>query len=91
MKPVLERLGLADPLVAIAFDILDERVDALKNLAVLRLPPEVVLPGARVPYQLHSARSCRIPSPCSRRSIDASSRRAFSGLFRRWAVSFRDS
>lgn len=45
----------------------------------------------RIPDQVHLARSCTTPPPCSRRSIDASSRRAFSWLPSGWAVSFRDS
>ena len=40
LEAVLERLGLADPLVAVALDIGDELVDPLEDLAVLGLPPQ---------------------------------------------------
>src|SRR3984957_255861 len=83
LEAVLERPGLADPLVAVALDIGDELVDPLEDLAVLGLPPHVVRPGGLVPDELHSSRSRSTPPPCSRRSIEASSRRAFSGLRRR--------
>jgi hypothetical protein len=42
---VFERLRFADALVAVAHDVLDQLVDALEDLAVLGLPPQVVLPG----------------------------------------------
>jgi hypothetical protein len=35
VKPVLERFGLPDPQGVVALDVLDERVDALEDLAVL--------------------------------------------------------
>src|SRR3712207_3469974 len=83
LEAVLERLRLADPLVAVAGDVLQERVDPLQDLAVLGLPPDVVGPGVLVPDELHSFESrssCVAPPPCSRRSIAVSRRRAFSGL-----------
>ena len=36
-----------------AKDIPDEQVDALEDLSILCLPPEVVLPGIDVPHQAH--------------------------------------
>ena len=83
LEPVLERLELADPLVAAALDIGDQSVDPLEDLAVLSLPPQVVIPGGLVPDELRSARSRAMPPPCLSRSIEASSRLAFSGLRRR--------
>src|SRR6266446_8764543 len=79
LEAVLERLGLADPLVAVALDIGDQGVDPLQDLTVLGLPPHVVRPGRLVPDELHPSKSRSMP-PRSSRSMDASSRRAFSGL-----------
>jgi len=42
---VAERLRLADPLVPVALDIRNEGVDVLEGLAVLELPPDIVVPG----------------------------------------------
>src|SRR5512145_32295 len=83
LEPMLERLRLADSLVTVAVDVLDQGIDPLEDLAVLDLPPEVVVPCALIPDELHSTRSWTSPRPASSRSIDASSRRAFSGLRRR--------
>ena len=80
LEAVLERLRLADAFVAVALDVGDQGIDPLQDLTVLLLPPDVVLPGGLVPYQLHSRMSRSTPPPCSSRSIEASSRRAFSGL-----------
>jgi hypothetical protein len=73
---MLERLGLADPVVAVAVDVLDQGVDPLEDLAVLALPPHVVRPGALVPNDLHSVRSRAVPPPASSRSIDISGQSA---------------
>ena len=51
---VLEGLRLADALVAVAHDVLDQQIDSLEDLSVLSLPPEVVFPGVDVPDQPHS-------------------------------------
>jgi hypothetical protein len=48
---MLERFGLADPGLAVALTVLDEQVDALEYLAVLGLPPQVVLPCVGIPNQ----------------------------------------
>ena len=61
VEPVLERLGLADALVVVAGDVLRECVDPLQDLAVLGLPPEVVIPRLLVSDELHpsgSSSSC---------------------------------
>jgi hypothetical protein len=50
---VLERFGLADSFIAVAHDILNQGVDAPENLSILRLPPEIVLPGVAVPNEEH--------------------------------------
>ena len=42
---VAEGLRLADPLVSVALDVLDECVDALEGLAIFELSPDVVVPG----------------------------------------------
>src|SRR5664280_892349 len=55
------------------------RVDPFECLAVLTLSPQVVLPGALIPDELHSARSRSTPSPSSSRLIEVSGRRAFAG------------
>lgn len=47
LEAVFERLGLADPFIAVALDIRDQRVDALEDLAVLGLPPYGASPGVR--------------------------------------------
>ncbi len=57
VEPVLERLGLAQPLVAPASDVLDEQVDPPQHPSILLLPPEVVLPGRLVEHQPHSSSS----------------------------------
>lgn len=88
---MLERLGLADSFVAFALDVDDQLIDPLENLAVLGLPPDVVRPGGLVLDEFHSSRSRSTPPPCSRRSMEASSLRAFSGLRSRYAVSLSDS
>src|SRR5216683_4410270 len=80
LEAVLERLRLADSLVAVALDVCDQGVDAFQDLTVLDLPPKAVIPGGLVPDELHSARSRWMPPPCSSRSMEDSSRRAFSGL-----------
>src|SRR5665811_245814 len=80
VKTMLERLGLTDPLVAVAINILDQRIDPLQYFPVLGLPPHVVTPSTLVPHEFHSARTRSIPPPFSSRSIDAISRRTFSGL-----------
>ena len=46
-KPSLSGSGLHNSLVAVALDIGDQGVDPLEDLAVLLLPPNVVIPGAR--------------------------------------------
>lgn len=81
LEGVAQGLGLTDALVAVAGHLMDERIDALQDLAVLHLPPEVVLPGVLVPDELHSSiRSCGLPPPASNRSIASSRRRALAGL-----------
>src|ERR1700756_305458 len=80
VEAMLERLGLADSLVAVALDVGDQGVNPLEDPAVLGLPPDLVRPGGFVPDELHSSRSRSTPPSCSRRSMEASSRRAFSGL-----------
>lgn len=42
LEAMLERLGLADALVAVPLDVLEQIVDPFEDLAVLGLPPEVV-------------------------------------------------
>src|ERR1035437_2185666 len=91
LKPMSEWLRLTDPVVAVASDVLDQGVDPFERLAVLTLPPQIVLPGAFIPDDLHSARSRSTPSPSSSRLIESSRRRAFAGLLSRYAVSFSDS
>src|SRR5664280_2470759 len=91
LRPMSEWLGLTDSVVAVAGDVLDQGVDPFERLAVLTLPPQIVLPGAFIPDELHSARSCSTPSPSSSRLIESSRRRAFAGLLSRYAVSFSDS
>ena len=44
--PVAERLRLADASVSIAFNVLDEQIDSLQNLFVLKLPARVLIPCA---------------------------------------------
>ena len=46
---VFQGLRLADALVSVAINVLQEAVDPLKRLAVLPLPVKVVLPGIVVP------------------------------------------
>src|SRR5665647_3290934 len=58
-----EWLGLTDPVVVVAGDVLDQGADPFERLAVLTLPPQVVLPGAFIRDKLHSARSRSTPSP----------------------------
>jgi hypothetical protein len=50
---VLERFGLADSFIAVAHYILNQGVDAPENPPILRLPPEIVLPGVAVPNDEH--------------------------------------
>jgi hypothetical protein len=45
LEPVFERFGLSDPLVTVAFDVLDQCVGPLEDVPVLGLPPQVVAPG----------------------------------------------
>src|ERR1019366_4428990 len=71
LKPMSEWLRLTDPVVAVASDVLDQGVDPFERLAVLTLPPQIVLPGAFIPYDLHSARSRSTPSPSSSRLIES--------------------
>src|SRR5665647_2218762 len=61
-----EWLGLTDPVVVVAGDVLDQGADPFERLAVLTLPPQVVLPGAFIRDKLHSARSRSTPSPACR-------------------------
>jgi len=56
-----ERLGLADAFIAVAADVLDQFIDSLHDLAILGLPPQVVVPSELIPYQDHSARSRWMP------------------------------
>src|SRR5665647_452347 len=51
VKPTFEGLGFTDPLIAVPFEILDQRVDPSQDLAVLGLPPHVIIPGALVPHE----------------------------------------
>ena len=80
---VLEGLWFAETLIAVADDVADQQVDALEDLAVLGLPPQVVLPGVGSQIssirQSASTRSWGWPSPASRRSMASSSRRALVG------------
>lgn len=81
---VLERLRLADALIAVADGVLEEHVDALVNLPVVCLPPQVALPGVSVPDQAHQSSTTSItswtsPSADSIFSIASSRRRAFVG------------
>ena len=50
---MLEDLRPADAVVAVADDVPNEQVDALEDLAVLGLPPQVVLPCVKILDQLH--------------------------------------
>jgi len=47
LEPVLQQL--ADTLVSVALDIVDQLIDAFENLSVLSLPPPVVVPGVLIP------------------------------------------
>lgn len=81
-EAVFERFGFADPFVAVAYHVRDECVDPLERLAVLNLPPEVVLSVPRSKGGLHSesAKSRTVPAPFSSSSMEARRRRAFAGL-----------
>ena len=74
---VLQRLGLADASVAIAFNVFDEGIDALQGFLVLKLPAGVFVPGARRKDDLHegapyaSMSSWACPSPHSRERMDS--------------------
>ena len=50
----LERLRLADTVVTIAFDVLQQLVDAPEGLPVLCLSVEVIIPGVIVPEFSHA-------------------------------------
>src|SRR5690554_1371515 len=54
LEAVAQRLRLPQALVAVAGYVLDQGVDAFEDLPVLVLPPDIVLPGALRPHQLHS-------------------------------------
>jgi hypothetical protein len=41
LKPVSKWLGLTNPVVAVASDVLDQIVDPFERLAVLTLPPQI--------------------------------------------------
>jgi hypothetical protein len=51
VEAMFERFGLPDPRAAMPLDVLDEEVDSLEALAILRLPPDVVVPTAVIPGQ----------------------------------------
>src|SRR5690625_1745334 len=80
LEAVPHRCCVLQSLVAVASYVLDQRVDALEDLTVLILPPNIVLPGALRPHQFHSFDSRSIPWPDSNSSIAVTRRRAFSGL-----------
>src|SRR5215510_10799790 len=52
-KIMFQRLRLADAFIPVADDVAEEQVDPLDYLAVLRLPPEVVLPRIGIPDDAH--------------------------------------
>src|SRR5699024_5208815 len=91
LETVLQRFGLTDPFIAVTSDVLDQAIDPLQQLAVLLLPPQVVVPASRAEDDPHSSSSRSVPCPASSSSMEASSRRALAGLRSRYAVSFRDS
>jgi hypothetical protein len=80
VKAGLQRLRLADALIAASGDLAQKSVDPLENLSIRRLPPLVVLPGDFVPDEPHSDRSRTVPSPDSSRSIEPRSLLAFAGF-----------
>ena len=49
-------LGLADPIMPRPLYVAQEEIDALEHLAVVRLPPQVVLPRGVVPCEAHVSR-----------------------------------
>ena len=70
--------GFADAGVAVALNVLDQCVDTLEDLLVLKLPSSVFVPGARCESDQHGGRatyasinSCCSPLPSSRERIDS--------------------
>ena len=81
---VAKRLGLANAGIPVAFDVLDEQIDALENLLVLHLPACIFVPCAGRECEIHgdlpsytSINSWRWPSPRSIDSIDSRRTRWF--------------
>ena len=70
-KVAAQWLGIADAVGAVAFDALNEHVDASERFRVLPLPVEIVLPGVFVPDLTHGRvlrlRSDRARLGCVRR------------------------
>ena len=50
-----EALGLADALIAVAVDVLQEGIDSSRGLSVLRLLMQIVVPGVIVPGFDHAS------------------------------------
>ena len=59
--------GLADALVPVAADIIDQLIDALEQSAVVRLPGQVVAPAALGELDLHADCSVRSSGSISSR------------------------
>src|SRR4051794_15290633 len=89
---MLQGFRLAHAGVGIAHRGGNQLLDALDLGAVLLLPVQVVVPRVLVPDQPHGWISSRSSySPVSARSLASSSRRALTGLRRRYAVSRQES
>ena len=58
----LQRLGLAEALVSVPLDVLQERIDALQQLFIPRLPKTIILSCFLFPKQSHQSTSI---SSCS--------------------------
>lgn len=78
-----ERLRLAGPVKRGARTFLDETVQAGKQLAIMLLPIEVVVPSLFMEDDLHSIRAFSTPLPVSSSSTAFNRRLEFSGLLSR--------
>jgi len=86
-EAVFEGFRFADALVGHALNVANQGVDPGGNFFVDLLPVEIVVPGMGGKDQLQSASSRSVPLPVASSVMDSKSRRAFSGLLRRYAVS----
>ena len=64
-KSMLERLRFSNSFEWFVLDLLDEGVDAAKNLPVRLLPVQVILPSIIGKYEFQSDSSRSVPSPPS--------------------------